>query len=540
MWRRRTLASQILIGVLAILLVTMAVGILLVVRNSRETFDKQYERRALAVATTVAQIPEIKTAITDRDPTHLIPRLASSIAAATGASYVVVADRDGVRYSHPNPKKIGLRLEEGVTVLDGQPRVGVDKGSLGRSANGRAPIFDANGQVVGEVSVGVLEKEVGANLRHEILIVALYLGLAMGVGVLASLLLSRLIKRATFGLELSEITSLLQEREAMLHGIREGVVGLDDRNRITVLNMEAHRLLQVTASSVGRPVEEVVPPGRLRDLLSGDIDGTDEVVLTDEFLLVVNRMPVVLGGRNAGAVVTLRDRTELESLIRELNAVTGLTNALRAQEHEFTNRLHILSGLLELGDSDEATTYLAELSLASIAPGESLRARVSPPVVAALLLAKVTIASEQDIELRVSDDSHIEATQDEARTLLTVLGNLVDNALEAVAGTPAPRSVLVELSDVDGLHIVVTDTGPGIAADIVRDIFRDGYSTKSPRGLVKRGLGLALVHRMVRQAGGTIDVTSGPGCRFSVWLPRHGTGAVAETTTASRAGQAPE
>lgn len=520
MWRRRTLASQILLGVLGILLVTMTVGILLVVRNSRETFDRQYERRALAVATTVATIPEIRTALLAHDPTHAIRGLADDIARASGASYVVVTDQNGVRYSHPKPELIGLRLEEGVTVLDGQSRVGVDKGSLGRSANGRAPIFDTNHRVIGEVSVGVLEKEVGAGLRHEILVIALYLGLALGVGVLASLLLARLIKRATFGLELSEITSLLQEREAMLHGIREGVVGLDERDRVTVLNTEANRLLGVGASAVGRPLDEVVPPGRLRDLLSGRIAGTDEVALTDEFLLVVNRMPVVLGGRKAGAVVTLRDRTELESLIRELNAVTGLTNALRAQEHEFTNRLHVLSGLLELGDSEQATHYLAELSTASIAPAEALRARIAPPVVAALLIAKVTIAAEQGVALEISEASHLEATADEARTVLTVLGNLIDNAIEAVAADAGVRSVQVELSDRDGLSIVVSDTGPGVAPEIVADIFRDGYSTKSPRGRVQRGLGLALVHRLIRQAGGTIRVSSGPGARFEVWLPR--------------------
>lgn len=531
MWRRRTLASQILLGVLGILLVTVTVGILLVVRNSRETFDKQYERRALAVATTVAQIPQIKQAIATHDPAHVIRGLANDIAHASGSAYVVVADRDGVRYSHPKADLIGLRLEEGVLVLDGRPRVGVDKGSLGRSANGKAPIFGSEGQVIGEVSVGVLEKEVGANLRHEVLIVALYLGLAMGVGVLASLLLARLIKRATFGLELSDITSMLQEREAMLHGIREGVLGLDDHNRITVLNSEAHRLLKVTTESVGQPIDAVVPPGRLRDLLSGRIEGTDEVALTDEFLLVVNRMPVVLGGRAAGAVVTLRDRTELESLIRELNAVTGLTNALRAQEHEFTNRLHILSGLLELGDNEEATNYVAELSAASIAQGEALRSRVSPPVVAALLLAKVTIGTEQGIDLRVSEDAHLEATPEETRTVLTVLGNLVDNAIESVAATSGPGTILIELSDDDGLHVVVVDSGPGVPADAIDDIFRDGYTTKSSRGPVRRGLGLALVHRLVRQAGGTIEVTGGPECRFEVWLPRHGSQAVQQAVT---------
>ncbi|MCU1656784.1 MAG: hypothetical protein JWO57_1440 [Pseudonocardiales bacterium] len=520
MWRQRTLASQILLGVLAILVVTMSIGVALVVRNSRNTFDRQYEQRALAVASAVAQMPQIRAELQDGDPTHLIRGLAADIARATGASYVVVADRDGVRYSHPNPALIGLRLEEGVVVLDGRDHVGIDEGSLGRSANGKAPVQAADGRVVGEVSVGILESEVGARLRHEILVIALYLGLALGIGVVASWLLSRLIKRATFGLELSEITSLLQEREAMLHGIREGVIGLDARGRINVINNEACRLLKVSAAAAGHHVDDVVPPGRLRDLLTGVAVGVDQVALTDDFLLVVNRMPVVLGGRDAGSVVTLRDRTELEALIRELNAVTGLTNALRAQEHEFTNRLHVMSGLLELGAHDEATSYLAEISSGSIAAGEELRSRIAPPVVAALVLAKVAIAAEQDIDFVVTDDSHLDATDDEAQTVLTVLGNLVDNAVEALAGEPAPRRLTVQLSDDNGLHIAVTDTGPGISAEAVDEIFRDGYTTKGPRAELRRGLGLALVHRLVHRAGGTISVTTGPGARFAVWLPR--------------------
>jgi two-component system CitB family sensor kinase len=520
MWRQRTLASQILLGVLAILVVTMSVGVALVVSNSRHTMDRQYEQRALAVANAVGQIPEIRAALVSGDPNHVIRRLAADVARATGAAYVVVADRTGTRYSHPNPALIGQRLEEGVVVLDGHGHVGIDKGSLGRSANGKAPVRATDGRIIGEVSVGILEKEVGTQLRHEIGVIALYLGLALGIGVLASWVLSRLIKRATFGLELSEISSLLQEREAMLHGIREGVIGFDARGRINVINNEACRLLNVSASATGRQLDEVLPPGRLRDLLTGAATGTDQVALTDEFLLVVNRMPVVLGGRDAGSVVTLRDRTELEALVRELNAVTGLTNALRAQEHEFTNRLHVMSGLLELGAYDEAAGYLDEISTGSITAGEALRARVAPQVVAALLLAKVSIAVEQGVEFVVSDESHLDATAAEAQMVLTVLGNLVDNAFEALAGQPEPRRVTVQLSDEDGLRIVVSDTGPGVPADVVDEIFRDGYSTKSPRADVRRGLGLALVYRLVHRAGGTITVTHGPRARFEVRLPR--------------------
>jgi two-component system, CitB family, sensor kinase len=523
MWRQRTLASQILLGVLAILVITMSIGVGLFVVYSRHNLDRQYEQRALDIANSTGQIPEIRTALPAGDPEQVIATLADNVRLATGASYVVVADRTGLRYSHPNPDLIGKRLEEPVIALDGHDHRGIDHGSLGRSANGKVPVRAADGTIVGEVSVGILETEVSGRLRHEIAAIALYASLAFAIGVLASWLLSRLIKRATFGLELSEITSLLQEREAMLHGIREGVVGLDARGRITVINSEARRLLHINETATGRHLDDVVPAGRLHDLLTGALDGPDQVALTDDSLLVVNRMPVVLGGRDAGSVVTLRDRTELEAVIRELSAVTGLTTALRAQEHEFTNRLHVMSGLLELGEHDEAASYLAEISSGAITAGEELRSRVAPPVVAALLLAKVSIAAEQDMELVVTADSHLDATADEAQTALTVLGNLVDNALEELAGRPDPRRVSVELSDENGLLIAVTDTGPGVAADVVDEIFRDGYSTKAPRAELRRGLGLALVHRLVRRAGGTISVSPGPGARFEVWLPRVGT-----------------
>jgi two-component system CitB family sensor kinase len=520
MWRQRTLAAQILLGVLAILLVTMSFGVVLFITNSRQTFDRQYEQRALAIANTVAQMPQIREALLTGDPDHVIRGVAADVTRATDADYVVVADRDGVRYSHPNPALIGRRLDEGNTVLDGRDRVGIDNGSLGRSANGRAPVEAADGRVIGEVSVGILETEVGVRLRHEIVVIALYACIALALGVLASWLMSRLIKRATFGLELTEMRALLQEREAMLHGIREGVIGIDDRGRISVINNEACRLLAIPATSIGRTIDEVVPSGRLRDLLTGAESGSDQSALTDDFLLVVNRMPVVLGGRDVGSVVTLRDRTELEALMRELNAVKGLTDALRAQEHEFSNRLHTMAGLLDLGEHEEAARYAAELSSGSATSGEQLRARIAPPAVAALLLAKSAIAHEQGIELVVTEDSQLDASPEQAHVVLTVLGNLIDNAFDALAGAPGTRRVTVDLHDDDGVQFAVSDTGPGVAPELADEIFRDGYSTKTERGGLRRGLGLALVHRIVHRCGGRIEVRPGPeGARFDVRLP---------------------
>lgn len=520
MWRSRTLASQILLGVLGILVVTMSLGGLLYTELTGRSLDQRYESGALGIAATVAQIPEVRGAVAQQDPQHLLQGLASRIQHSTDAAYVVITDRQGVRFSHPNQALIGQRLEEPVAVLDGRTRVGIDHGSLGRSANGKAPIFAANGAVIGEVSVGILEKRVASQLHHEVLIVVLYSALALAMGVIASWVLAHTIKRATFGLELSEITSLLQEREAMLHGIREGVLGFDGKGRINLINNETRRLLQITSIGTGQHLDEVVPAGRLHDLLTGEADGTDQLALTDEFLLEVNRMPVVLGGRDVGHVVTLRDRTELEALVRELHAVTGLTSALRAQEHEFVNRLHVIGGLLELAGPDEAARYLTEISQTSIAPSEDLRARIAPPMVAALLLAKVTIAAEQDVELVVSGSSHLDQPTVDSQALITIIGNLINNAIDAVAGQPDPRRVMVSLDDEDGeISIAITDTGSGIPPDVMEEIFLDGYSTKTPRGQMRRGLGLALVHRLVHRAGGSILVSPGPGARFEVRLP---------------------
>ena len=524
MWRTRPLATQILLCVLAILLATSAAGAVLYANLTDQTLDVQYTQRALDIANTVAQLPEVADALAQHDPDHRIQALAEQVRENTSASYVVVADRNGVRYSHPTLALIGQRLEEPVVALDGNVHTGIDPGSLGNSANAKVPLRASGGAIIGEVSVGIPEERVSSQIFLQIRDIALYSLLALAIGVLASWLLARGLKRVTFGLELSEIAALLQEREAMLHGIREGVVGIDARGRVSVLNDEARRLLGIRRAGTGSPVAELVPAGRLRDLLVDGPLGNDEIVLTDEFLLVVNRMPVLLAGRPAGHVVTLRDRTELEGLMRELHALTGLTNALRAQEHEFTNRLHVLAGLLGLGETDEAARYLAEVAGGAAAQAGDIQVRIAPAELAALLVAKVTTAAESGVRLVVDPESRLDRGYAETGPLLTVLGNLIDNAVDAVAGGPEPREVTVRITEADDVaRVLVSDTGPGIPATEVEKVFLDGYSTKSTRNGMRRGLGLALVRRLVLRAGGSIEVAAGPGARFEITLPLHTT-----------------
>ncbi|MGO4385672.1 ATP-binding protein [Specibacter sp. RAF43] len=517
--RSMTLTTQILLGVLALLVLAVVLGGFLFTLVSNKTLDRQYQLRALGIATTTAAMPQIRTALAAGDPQHVIDGLAAGITAAANPAYVVVTDRNGVRFSHPNPALIGRKLEEPVAVLDGKTHLGFDPGSLGLSANAKAPILGADGSVIGQVSVGILDTKDQDEQAQNIWLITGFSALVLLLSVGGSLLLSRRIKRVTFNLEPSEIAFLLQEREALLHGIREAVVGLDNDGRVTVINEEARRLLQVEGTALGTPVAALVPDGRLRDLLTGTLDGADQVALTEDALLVVNRMPVAIGGRSIGSVVTLRDRTEIEGLLRDLHSVQGLMEAMRALEHEYANRLYVVDGLLELGDVDQARTYVSQISASSRSLGEGLRSRIAPPELAALLLAKITVAAEQDVQIEVTADSRLAHPAVDQAELLTIVGNLLDNAVDALANSPRPRTVSVQLDDADGVFIAVRDSGPGVPAEKIDAVTVDGYSTKDPRPGMRRGIGLALVARIVRRAGGTLDVFPGPGGNFEVWLP---------------------
>jgi two-component system CitB family sensor kinase len=465
-------------------------------------------------------MPAVQAGLEHGRPGGIVQQLAEQVRKDTHATYIVVIGRSGVRYSHPNPSLIGQRVSEAVVALDGRNHLDVDHGNLGISARARVPVRGGGGTPIGEVSAGILERQVSDQLLGELPSLALYFACALGIGVVASLLLARRLKRSTFGLELEEIAALVQEREAMLHGIREGVITLDRSGRVTLINDEARRLVPLGDTALDRPIGELIPPGRLRDLLTGELAGEDSVVVTDEHILVVNRMPVARQGRELGAVITLRDRTELEGLLRELDSVDALTDALRAQQHEFSNRMHTVAGLIELGDEGAATRYALDAAGGSAGLAESLRERIEPPEVAALLLAKTTIAAERGVRLEVTPDSQLVGPGADAATLQSIIGNLVDNAIEAAADGPPPAQVTVRvLTEAGTITIEVTDTGGGVPPELTERIFVDGFTTKVSDRHRHRGIGLALVHRLVRRAGGTIEMASSGPTVFTVRLP---------------------
>jgi two-component system CitB family sensor kinase len=406
--------------------------------------------------------------------------------------------------------------------LSGTRWSGTQEGTLGVSVRGKVPIAGDDGAVIGMVSVGFLQAEVGSQLLTQLPTLGAYLAVAILLGALGSLLLSRHLKSQTFGLEPAEIAGLLEQREAILHGIREGAVAVDLEGRITLVNDEARRLLAVDPGAVGRRVDEVVGPGRVRDVLLGTLDRPDQLVITEGRVLVANRMPVYLHGAVTGAVVTFRDRTELAEVLRELEGVRTVTDALRAQAHEFSNRIHTIVGLVELGRHAEAIRMSTEDAVVHQDLIETLLGRVGDPTLSALLLAKAVVASERGISLRLADDTLLIEELDDPRDLVTVIGNLVDNALDAVAIGPSVGGRWVDVAvraDRDAILVRVHDSGPGIDPAIRDRLFEEGFTTKEPGSQPMRGLGLALVQQVVRRRGGSIDVATNGGAVFTVRLP---------------------
>lgn len=520
------LSTQIVVLQLAIIVLIVGVGFAVSFVRARHDLDARAGQQSLAIARTVASIPIVIRAFSEPHPERTIDPIAERIRRDTGASFVVVANRRGIRYSHPNPEMLGKSLlhdpgENPAAVLAGKTFVGAQNGSLGRSMRAKVPVRNANGRVIGLVSVGVLERSVSARLVGDlpVLLIPPVLGLLLG-GV-GSFLLARRIKKQTFGLEPDEIATLLEQREAMLHGIREGAIATDSLGRVTLINDEAQRLLALGSGSVGKPLEQLVSPGRVSDVLTGRVDGPDQVILVGDRVLVANRMPVDLHGRRIGAVVTLRDRTELEGLLRELADVRGLADALRAQEHEFSHRLHVIGGLIELGRYDDAVQFINRSSLMQQTLAASVVGNVGDPVVAALLLGKAAVASERGVELTVSAAPRLPDELGDARGLVTVLGNLIDNAIDSVAAAPGTEGrVDVSLDAVDGeLVITVRDSGPGVDPALSEEIFRDGFTTKVAAGATRRGLGLALVSQEVKRRGGRVGVENEGGAVFTVVLP---------------------
>jgi two-component system CitB family sensor kinase len=519
---RMRFARQVLVLQIALVALVVGVGFALVGWLLNRDLEQEYGLRALSVAHAVAADFTLADAVQTGDPQRIVQARAEQTRVVTKALFVVVADRNGIRMAHPNPDLIGEPVSTDPTqALAGKDVINVERGTLGVSARGKVPLRSRTGTIVGEVSVGFDAEDIKSALLKLLGLAGMFAGGALMLGVAGSALLTRLLKRRTLGLEPHELSELVQEREAVLHGIGEGVLAVDAAGRVTICNKEAVRLLGVEARP-GQSIVDLDLPPRLRAALV-DNERTDNLItVAADRVLVANLRPVRRDGRNLGSVLTLRDRTDLETLTRELDSVRGLTDALRAQRHEFANRLHTLSGLLQINHQEEAVEYLQALQAGPVATLGAAGEGVLDPYLQAFAAAKTAAAQEKGVTLRVGDTSWVPTRVVAPLEVTTVVGNLVDNALEAArSGARRPAAVDLDLlADGTTLHVSVADTGDGVPAHLREAIFAEGVSTRDGEA---RGLGLPLTRQAARSLSGEVRLADpggpGHGALFVAVLP---------------------
>ncbi|WP_425472119.1 ATP-binding protein [Streptomyces cyaneus] len=506
--------------------------------QSKATFDRVEGRRVTALAEEMAGNPLVRTQLVRPAPAEMLAPLLQSTLTRSGVTSATVADAGGKIVASTNPTLVGTRMpSDGPQVADGRGWSGELPVNGVIELVAQAPVLNAEddtarrlkaGDHLGTVMIGRASPSVGQRLVGASSYLLVYLGVASVLGVAGSWLLARRIKRQTFGMEPREIAGLAEHREAMLFGIAEGVVALDPQQRLTLVNAVGRGLLDLPENCVGMSLTDLGIEGRLYDVLAGTApEGEpdeharrDEVVVRRGRVLVMNRMDVTKDGRRLGSVTTLRDRTELAQLERELGSFRSTTELLRAQAHEFSNQLHTISGLIQIGEHDEVVRYVRALRKHRESLDLNLTSRVRDRAVAALLMAKSSLAAERKVRLKISERTALERLEPtDSADVATVLGNLVDNAVDAAAsgaGSVSPAAgddeqgawVEVELrQDASSVEIVVRDSGPGVAPELAQEVFSHGFTTKAAQG-GDRGIGLALTRLVCKRRGGEVSVTN--------------------------------
>jgi sensor histidine kinase regulating citrate/malate metabolism len=520
---RFSLQARVTVVVFLITLTALGIYSLFIVRFIEDYIVAQMENRVLGIATTVAEDEEIVRAFGLEQPSLIIQPIAEKIRHVTGTTFVVVFNMDTIRYSHPVPERIGQHFVGGdeKDSLAGKRYVSRAKGTLGLSLRAFVPIHGPAGNQIGVVSVGQLLSDLDSETRKLSSILYTASGISLLVGALGAFLLSRNIKRILLGLEPQEIAAILEERNIIISSIKEGIIAVDKEGQVILINENAKKILGIDDVPVSCRIGDIIPNSKMPTVIaSGEADIDEEQILNGKVVLV-NRIPMFSKELVIGAVSTFRDMSEIRTMAEELTSVKQYVEGLRAQHHEFLNKLHVISGLLQLKKYRQAIDFIVKIVSRDQEILDYLKTHISVPAISGLLLAKMNEAREAEIEFIFEPGSFFPPAREEyVGPIVTILGNLIQNAIEAVrAGSGKNRKIIIGFSNSDPDFILrVRDTGPGISPDVRSRIFEPGFSTKVTGE--KRGMGLYLVLRQVKRLGGSLDVQTDEGVEFFVHLPK--------------------
>ncbi|MCL5982178.1 MAG: sensor histidine kinase [Firmicutes bacterium] len=511
--RQLSLSRKITLFSFGLIVSSTMLGGIILIQSFSATLESEIGSRALAVARTVAQMEEIQNHVGKANGQDVIQPIAERIRLATIVEYVVVLDMDKIRHSHPLRDRIGQPFEggdEGPAFADHE-YISRAVGIMGPSVRAFVPLrVDEGTRQVGVVVVGILTPTIlrlVSDIRTRLYGSLLF---ALFIGLTGSVLLAGNIKRAMHNMEPVEMARLLEERSSVFHSIGEGIIAIDRDMNITVINAEAKRIIGLKEDVVGRPIRDVVPGSHLPRTVEAGIAEYNQESVINSTTILVSRIPIVVNGKLIGAVATFKDKTEIRRLAEELTGVKKFIEALRVQNHEHANKLHTIAGLIQLKRHEEAIDYIFDVSAEQEELTLFLTKYVRDYSIAGLLFGKYIRAKEMKITLEIDQRCRLEELppQLDSSAVVIIVGNILENAMEAVAGMPSERrKVQVLIRNLPEHFLIrVHDLGAGIALHNMEKIFHPEFSTKNSG----RGVGLSLVYQHVASAGGKIRVDSCP------------------------------
>ena len=520
------LQTRLTVLVCTVVLISLSVTAYLIGSKAADNSRSFQSNKVMDIAMTISHNQLIKDGLTGDGLMEEIQTFTKKVQEDTNVQYIVVLNKDHIRQSHPVKDRIGEYFVGGDEdrAFEGESYTSLAKGTLGESLRAFVPIYDDH-ELVGVVSVGILSENIQAAVIQSLRTSYIGIGVGLLIGIIGAFLLARQVKRTLYGLEPDEIAKLLRERDAMLESVKEGIIAVNDKAEIIVANQAANQLFReagLMGNPIGKQVNAYLPTSKLQEVLLTGEPTYDQEQKLNGIDIVVNRVPVILNGEIVGALATFRDKTELASLVEQLSGAKAFAETLRAQTHEFMNKLHVITAMVHTksyGELKEYTTYLSDAYQKEVGTVSRL---IKDPVISGYLVNKLSKSRESGIHIELMGENPLPSLKkiEDMDRIITVLGNLFDNASEAVRDQEyAHIEITINYRD-KHLLFDIKDNGPGFGMNNFEETSMIGLSTKGEN----RGYGLYLINKALNKLGGTIEVSlqKGEGTQFQVKIPYEG------------------
>ena len=514
--KRTGLAAKITILTTVVIFISLVISGVFSIWMEMKTIQNYSEITVMNIAQSLARDNEIIVSLKTGNKKRCNSYVNNKRQALTNIRFITVCDMNSIRYAHPDPEKVGKIFVGGDNkriIETGESYISVATGTLGKSLRAFAPVIDHSGKQIGFITSGTLISNIAEIKSQSLYFFYISFAISLFFGFSGSALLAGNIKKTLLGLEPYEIIQLYNEKKGMLNAIHEGILAIDNSCRITMINESALKILNVDtdpAEIIGKDIVDIFPSTKLLDVMKQGENQYNQEDVINQTLVVANRIVIRDRNRITGAIATFQDKTMLTLLAEEITGVNQIIGALRASNHEFKNKLHVILGFIHSGKYRNAENFIMDITEDHEQRAYSITKKIKNATIAALVLGKLSRARELSIDFDIDDLSFLgEDSYIYNNDLITIIGNLLENSFEAVEKKAGKeRNVYLFIKDDPGIiKITVRDTGNGIEEHDAYSVFERGYTTKSK----SNGVGLDLVQKSIKNLNGEFDITSEPG-----------------------------